>query len=368
MSGKNLVQKLKTGILSFAIVSSSYFNSVQAQENYQPKYNTISHKMLMIEAGNFYLDFKKLDDLIDDSKNYIKKKENYSKEEIAKISEKIYSEIGKKLDLNGLLELYYLFKDAGPCYKTTLCYLAIAKANDLPIYAVDIPKYMGHIFVRYDKDGKHDPLNPNNPVNNGDINIETTTGGISEISNGKFSDSYYINKHEISKEALKKQTSLRALKNEEQYLSVAYIQKTGKSFKEINRIEKEIKKEIEKCSEGTKHPFYGYRILPTKNEKEECLKNGKIKNYEELLEKEYEKILKNCDKSFELDSNFVGSYLVKEDIYRKRAIWWDIKSGEYPLLTKTHSDCTDKANEYYRKHDEYRKKAKELLGIEEDKP
>ena len=59
-----------------------YFNSATAQENYIPKYNTIAHKMLMIEDSlkydlpgyKVYPSLKTLDELVEGSKSYIPKK------------------------------------------------------------------------------------------------------------------------------------------------------------------------------------------------------------------------------------------------------------------------------------------------------
>ena len=57
-----------------------YFNSATAQENYIPKYNTIAHKMLMIEDSadnipfNTYPTLRTLDNLIDNAKIILKKK------------------------------------------------------------------------------------------------------------------------------------------------------------------------------------------------------------------------------------------------------------------------------------------------------
>src|SRR3989344_4138712 len=153
---KNLIQKLKTGFIGLGLIGASYFNSVKAQENsisryeelnklgfvealylrydsgsrkkYIPKYNTTSHKMLMIgDSGKVcsYPPLYKLDAAILLSKNFIKKT-HYTKQELS--------------------------------------YLAIGQANNLPFYAVNFEqnieytpfifkeRSLGHVFIRYDPD------------------------------------------------------------------------------------------------------------------------------------------------------------------------------------------------------------------------
>jgi len=85
------------------------------------------------------------------------------------------------------------------CYRKSLIFLAIGRKNNIPFYFIDIPAEPGHTFIRYDPDAKHDPLNPDNPINKDDINIETTAEGI-------FSDQFYINEYHLSKKSLEKNT------------------------------------------------------------------------------------------------------------------------------------------------------------------
>ena len=226
MGGKNFIQKLKTGIAGLSLMSFLYFNSATAQENYIPKYNTIAHKMLMIEDSadnipfNTYPTLRTLDNLIDNAKNYIEKKENYTKQEIAEISKKIYGDILKQIP--SIKER----KDEDLCYRNSLIYLAIGQANNIPLYGTitqGAPQ-QDHIFIRYDPDGKHDPLNSNNSINKKDINIETTTGEIQENQKGIFSDKYYINTKAISKQTLENGISLKNL-NEKELLSITYLQR-----------------------------------------------------------------------------------------------------------------------------------------------
>ncbi|KHO54307.1 MAG: hypothetical protein QT10_C0017G0002 [archaeon GW2011_AR19] len=245
--GKGLLNKLKLG---FVVIPLAFLdlNSVKAQANenfdflnyrfkYAPKYNTIAHKMLQIEDSTllnyisssekrFYYpelgafpSLKTLDSLVDNSKNYIRKKENYTKEEINEISKDIYSEIIKIFpDIKkerGEIDL---------CYRTSLIYLAIGEENKIPFYASLLPGTPDHIFIRYDPDGQHDPLNQNNSVNERDINIESTTG---EIGN---SDDYFINKKCLSKESLEKNPWLKNL-NEKELIGLAYLARAPRDRK-----------------------------------------------------------------------------------------------------------------------------------------
>lgn len=218
MSGKNLIKKLKISLLGISTISSILFscsNNPKLEKN-----NEIVHKILQIEENTDNLPFntcpslQTLDSLIDNSKEYIEKKEFYTEKDLEKISKKIYSEINK---LNNLKNI----KDQ--CYRSSLIYLAIGNANQIPFNIIDIPGAPGHIFIRYNPDGKHDIINPDNPLNKGDINIETTTGEIQESKNGEYSDNYYIHEFALEKESLKKNIFLRSL-NEKELLSTAYTQ------------------------------------------------------------------------------------------------------------------------------------------------
>lgn len=228
MGEKNFIQKLKLSLTGIGLIGFSYFNA-NAQENYVPKYNTIAHKMLMIEDSakydiknyQIFPELKTLDNLIDSSKLYIKQKENYSKKEIAEIADKIYLSI-----LENMPEMEKR-KETDFCYRNSLIYLAIGEINNLHFYAsINQGTSRDHMFIRDDKDGKHDASNPNNPINKGDINIESTNGKIQNDSNGVFSDRYYIESKRINKQTLENNLSLSNL-NENELLSIAYLQRGG---------------------------------------------------------------------------------------------------------------------------------------------
>ena len=108
-------------------------------ETYQPKYNTIAHKTRQIDESvgveSGLPDLKTLDMLIDNSKKYISKKENYTKEEIKEILQKIDSNIKQHLP------------DQASSYTTSLIYLAIGEKFNLPLRCVADP----HVSIEYDE-------------------------------------------------------------------------------------------------------------------------------------------------------------------------------------------------------------------------
>ena len=225
---KSLLNKLKLGLAGLSLIGASYFNA-KAQENYIPKYNTISHEILQIEYDSLDCDsiknslLKNLDDIIDSSKIFIEKKENYTKQEIAEISMKIHSLALKKCP--------EIKKEKDFCYRMSLTYLAVGQENNLPFYGVMNHGLPGHMFIRFDqkKDG-HNPSNSKDPINKEDINIETTAGKIQENQKGLYSDKYYIDSKGLSKNSLEKTSSLTNLTKKE-LLSIAYLER-GRRYAE----------------------------------------------------------------------------------------------------------------------------------------
>ena len=103
-------------------------------KNYQPKYNTTAHKMIETddELKNS-IGFQTLDRLIDNSKKYIPKKDNYKKKELEDIFQKIASEIQSQIP-----------EIQNNSYMTSLIYLAIGEENNLMGYTG--PKNQNHIL------------------------------------------------------------------------------------------------------------------------------------------------------------------------------------------------------------------------------
>ncbi|MEK6817616.1 MAG: hypothetical protein AABX80_02335 [Nanoarchaeota archaeon] len=153
--GKGLLEKLKLGLATAGLVGFSSFNSANAQsqekENYIPKYNTSTYKnttthyiIKEIQKENAFVSPKTLDDIIDQSKKIITKK-NYTEQEAKNLMQKLNSEIIEKYpELNQ--------NKNQSCYFKSLTYLAIGEANNLPLYIVPVPE---HLFMRWDLNGQH---------------------------------------------------------------------------------------------------------------------------------------------------------------------------------------------------------------------
>lgn len=190
------------------------------------KYNTIAHEMSRIENQDtlFQPTPQRLDSLIDQSKTYIQQKENYSYEDKEKIAMDIYNHIEEK----------YPDTNTGVgCYKMSMVYLAIGRANNLPLYPsiTRAPKGKGHFFVRWDPDGKHNALNPNDSINKGDINIEATEGILKK--DNYFKEPPWL----VSEKTLKNKTYLSNLSNKETK-AAAYIESSKRTSDPEKRLEK----------------------------------------------------------------------------------------------------------------------------------
>ncbi len=242
--GKNLIQKLKTGIIGASLIGASYFNSfnANAQENYTPKYNTTTHYIIKeIQKENAFVSPKTLDEIIDKSKKIIKENYDgnpYNTEQAKNLMKKINSEIIEKyreLDLD----------KSQPCYFRSLTYLAIAEKNNLPLYAIGIPD---HMFVRWDPDGRHIYAEPNNEyavlqamfrglasqtftkntsdkegleikkLNEGDFSWET-------ILSNEVTDQYYFLTHNLSYRDIDNEIFLKNLDKKE-IISIAFHQES----------------------------------------------------------------------------------------------------------------------------------------------
>jgi tetratricopeptide (TPR) repeat protein len=286
MGKKTILNKLAT----LAFLGFISLNNLNAQENYHPKYHTIVHKVLQIEDSvkSSYPSLKTLDKLIDNSKKYIPKKENYTKEEIKKISQKFYSDmINEVPEIKNEIEI---------CHKSSLILLAIGEANNIPFYITTVlGNINGHTYIIYDKnrDG-HNPLNPNDKINKGDINISTTAG---EIEDGeKYSDSYYIKQYHVSKKSLEEKINLSIL-NEKELLAITYWQ-IARDFYGIKEWDKAIKN-CDKAIQLDTNSLPAYKI------------KGLILSQKKNPNKDYKQAIMNFDKALKLDS--------KPDLYYRKA-------------------------------------------------
>lgn len=212
MGGKNLIQRLKTGTIVAAILGLATFNSFNATaqttpKDHIPKYNTTTHQIIKeIQKESGYMTLDVIDGIIDESKTYINKKENYTREEAKNLMRKIDSAVFE--DISHQSEDFNFNK--------VLTYLAIAEENNLPLYPV---LALHHMFVRWDakKDG-HDASNPNNPINKGDFNLDPTR--LKFIEDNEYT---FIASGLMDFEAIEKGIYLKNLDKKE-LLAVAYWQ------------------------------------------------------------------------------------------------------------------------------------------------
>jgi len=314
--------KIKKYTISLILISSVLFTdkSSSGQTTYIPRYNTIAHKMLHIEDSlkldfpgyKIFPDYKTLDALIDNSKTYITKKQKYSQEDIKKIIEKIYTDM-----MNKIPEVKNRKKI---CYETSLIYLAIGESNNLPFYGVTIPgNFKGHIFIRYDPDGKHDVLNQENIVNKGDFNIATASGEIRK-------DRDYF-RSIISKKAIEKGIYLKNL-NEKELLSISYWDRAGKKIKEKNY--KNALKDCEKAIQLNPNSVQAYQV------------KGIIFSSKENSGKDYNKAIENYTKAIELNP--------EPELYNEKAsLLYDL--GKYKESIENYTTAIGKTRELGKEND-----------------
>ncbi len=222
------MQKLKMGFAGLGLIGASYFNSANAQENYQPKYNTTVHYIIKeIQKENAFINLKTLDKIINESKTIVSKK-NYTEKEAKDLMEKINSRIIEKYPR--------LDDEKQSCYYKSLTYLAIGEANNLPLYGVIVPS---HMFVRWDSDGKHNPLGvvlnskPFAPedysVNVGDFNWDKNSFKNKTDQSYLFEGYLECGKEPFGYLEIRNGTYLKNL-NKHELLSIAYQQESSKLF------------------------------------------------------------------------------------------------------------------------------------------
>ena len=327
--------KIKKYTISLILISSVLFTdkSSSGQTTYIPRYNTIAHKMLHIEDSlkldfpgyKIFPDYKTLDALIDNSKTYITKKQNYSKEDIEKIVKKIYSDMINKIpEVKNRKQI---------CYETSLIYLAIGQENNLPFYAVTVPGTPeGHIFVRYDPNGEHDALNPNSEINKGDLDIETTSGKIHKDNN--FLPIISDIKKENYKKAIEKGIYLKNL-NEKELLSISYWNKAGKNIEN-----QEYEKAIENCNKAI-------QLNPTSVQAYQI--KGMTLKIENNPNKDYKKSIESFTKAIELNPE---PTLYSERAKSLRGLKkYNESLEDYTIAIKKLREFAEDAGSFYRFYD-----------------
>lgn len=197
-----------TAVLLFLISTSS---NLYSQNKYSPKYKTLAHEIISKEPELVSKDqaYRKLDILIDNARKVLKKREKYRRWQTEEIFKTIYMDLlnqGYDYKSNDFLS-YGLVNGKLDCDNYTLIYYAIAQVIGFPIYIVNLPK---HTTLLWDTDGRHDPINKSNPVNEGDFYWETTLGEIR-------TDEKYITTRRIEKSSINSGVFLNKVKNKNMY-------------------------------------------------------------------------------------------------------------------------------------------------------
>src|SRR3989344_7128988 len=159
------------------------------------KYPTATHFIYEIQKNSDYNfnDVKTLEKIIANVEKQYEKKEKYSNKEVIKILNTVNEEI-KSFGLE-------YKRNKFDCDDFSFIYLAVGEKLNLPLYGVSAPQ---HLFIRYDKNGKHNSLNLEDSINNEDFNWETTYAKIC-------SDEYYKEWLNISEYSIEKKFVLKNL-------------------------------------------------------------------------------------------------------------------------------------------------------------
>ena len=199
---------------------------------YTPKYRTIAHEILDLEQnlGVTDSDYEIIDSIICEAKKRIELKASYTRSEAVKILQSIHSILEEKGFMSSIYLLFNLSlkKRRFDCSAYSVTFLAIGEVLSLPLHLVRVP---GHIFVRWDPDGQHDPLNKDNPVNREDFNWET-------IAEWTRSDDYYISWRNIPRKSIQDGVFLGNLSRTE-VIAVAYSHR-AKGYEERGNLDKAI--------------------------------------------------------------------------------------------------------------------------------
>jgi hypothetical protein len=164
---------------------------IPVERGFASKYDTLGHKWLDYEKY-FGTDarkehYEKLDEIIDRSRELIDSRE--ASEDPEKIVEAIY-DAAKSEDVfcrperepgrAGYLLSAVLEGEGGDCDTHSIIYVAVGQELGYPLKLVVLwgngLLSDGHAFVRWDWDGMHDYQNPENPINDGDLNFNPLYG------------------------------------------------------------------------------------------------------------------------------------------------------------------------------------------------
>ena len=356
---KNLIQKLKTGFIGLGLIGASYFNPVKSQENYQPKYNTTTHYIIKeIQKEDAYINLKTLDKIINESKTIVAKK-NYTEKEAKDLMEKINSRIIEKYPK--------LDDEKQSCYYKSLTYLAIGEANNLPLYGVIVPS---HMFIRWDSDGKHNPMgialnskfiDPEDySVNAGDFNWDKNSFKNKTDQDYLFEGYLECGKEPFGYGEIRNGTYLKNL-NKNELLSVAYQQESTELFdKKVYDLALEyINKSLELnsnnylayCTKGD--GLYQRGMEESKEESDSITLNSIYNKYFKEAYECYKKSLDFTDisktksliyfKLGKIGTNYLKKYEEAEDYLTKA-----INDGKFFFNSTLLKECISKRAQLYR--------------------
>ncbi|MBN1882989.1 MAG: tetratricopeptide repeat protein [Deltaproteobacteria bacterium] len=171
---KNLTAVIGTVVLIFTMCGSVAGESSDGA-SFNRRYHTPAHVILDMERalGSEESDYLMLDSIIDEAARRISHDRSGQNPDPVVVLRAIDDTLDDLGFSYGMPELFHdgLRDRKLDCFHYTVTYVSIGKALNLPLYGVSAPE---HAFVRWDADGRHDPINPDNPVNKGDVNWEAT--------------------------------------------------------------------------------------------------------------------------------------------------------------------------------------------------
>jgi len=162
-------------VLLISVLCGSAAGASSDGVSFDRRYHTPAHVILDMErsVGANESDYLVLDFIIDEAARRISDgSSGFFPDPVGVLSaiDDILGDMGFRY---GMPELFHdgLRDRELDCFHYTVLYVSIGQVLNLPLYGVSAPE---HAFVRWDADGRHDPINPDNPVNRGDINWEAT--------------------------------------------------------------------------------------------------------------------------------------------------------------------------------------------------
>jgi len=225
------------------------------------------------------------------------------------------------------------------CLLRALIYHSIGETYGFPIHLVLTPPSGNfyHIFSRWDPDGKHDALNPDNPVNKGDFNWDNNTSRDNSYGINRISDNYFIDHWFIPEETIKNKIYLKNL-NPKEILAIAYFLSANSSLRgiwvfqptseaEAKLQEVERKKLLKKSLEfSNKALELDSLCVPAYNTKAIALGGNWNISYNK-----FDKALEILNKAIKLNPNQENLIFTLGDVYYSRNFFNDKKKGLFPL-------------------------------------